>query len=182
MVPMVLAVDVKMHDARPFDYVSLMVDQINHGLEKIKANPNESNFRHYFVLVYMLLYVGKGMDMWTNNFRVNEYDRQGMRNLVQMWMVVWDQRCSWSQYLCFQEYFVKPLCQLLGRSCNYALTSKVQKFLRPKEYDEWKLVNHNQGDWYTLKDYTKINVYRFEGASLLPLKNGAKHNCLLRLS
>lgn len=87
--------------------------------------------------MHMLLYAGQGLDMWTDGFKVNECDRHGMKKPIQMWTTVWDQRCSWSQYLCFEEYFVKPLCQLLGQPCNYTLTSEIQKFLRPKEFDEW---------------------------------------------
>lgn len=119
---------------------------INHGMERIKNNSEEIHFRHYSMLMHMLLYVGQGMNLWVDNLRVMEYDKKGLRKPVQIWTTIWDQRCPWSQYLCFEEYFVKTLCQLLGRSCDYTLTPKIQRFLRPKEYDKRQIVNHNWGD------------------------------------
>lgn len=75
VMPMILTVDFQTHDTRSFKYVSHIVDHINHGLENIKNNPSEINFRYYYVLMHMLLYIRQGMNLWTNNLRVMEYDR-----------------------------------------------------------------------------------------------------------
>lgn len=85
VLPMILTAYVQTHDARSFNYVSQIVDHINHVLERIKNNPSEVHFRHYSMLMHMLLYVGQGIHLWTDNLRVMEYDRQGLRNHVQMW-------------------------------------------------------------------------------------------------
>lgn len=63
VVPMISVADVQIHDAQSFDYVSQIVDHINPGLERMKNNPSEIHFRHYFVLMHMLLYVRQGMNL-----------------------------------------------------------------------------------------------------------------------
>lgn len=75
VVHMILAMDMKIHDVWPFNYVSQMVDCINLGLERIKNNSDEIHFRHYFVLMHMLLYVRQELNLWVDNIRISEYDK-----------------------------------------------------------------------------------------------------------
>lgn len=82
--PMVLVVDIQTLDARPFDYVSYIVDKIDHSLGAIKNKLNEVYFRHNSFLMHMFLHVGQIIGLWANDLRIQEYDRNGMRKPIQM--------------------------------------------------------------------------------------------------
>lgn len=64
---------------------------------------------------------------------------------------------------------MKPLLKLLGNLYDYNLSLEIQRFLREKEKDPRKKVNHNRGEWYTFSNCTMIRIYGFEGTPhLLP--------------
>lgn len=56
---MVLAVDIQRKDARSFDYANYLANALNQGLERIKKNSDCIDFKHYSLLMHLLLYEGQ---------------------------------------------------------------------------------------------------------------------------
>lgn len=104
------------------------------------------------------------MGIWGEELRIKYLDNDGNSRPIKMWTSVWDNRCGWSHYLYFEEYFVKPLYNMLGHKCDYNLSPKILRFLRPKDMGHEVGIIHNWGDWYMFGDCIVIRVYGFEVA------------------
>lgn len=62
IVAMVICADIQSKDPRTFDYASYLARAINHGLEKLKGDRVNVNFKYYSPLMHILLYVDQ--DIW----------------------------------------------------------------------------------------------------------------------
>lgn len=176
---MVICANLQSKDPRFFDFSTYLVEVLIHGLEKLRGDDINVHFKHYSLLMHMLLYVGQDEGLWPEELCVKTYDNAEMRKLVQLWFSSWDQRYVNNQYWYFEEFFVKPLYRLLGCPCDHALAPEVQRFLRPKDFTEDPSIEHNWGDWYCFSDYTQVKVYEFEGRPyLLPLTVPNRVACL----
>lgn len=60
--------------------------------------------------------------------------------------------------------------RIFNHPCNYSLSEETKKFLRPKDYDGPKTVEHNWVDWYCYSNATIIRIYGFEDTPFIPPK------------
>lgn len=119
---MAICANIQSKGPRTFDYAYYLACAINHGLAKLKGDRVNVNFRYYSHLMHMLLYIGQDIGLWTQGLSIWEYDRAGIHKPVQLWLSARDQRYINSQYMHFEEYFVKPLYKLLGHPCDFSLS------------------------------------------------------------
>ena len=68
--PMVLASYLQMLEPRSYDNAKYLVDNIHTYLLNFK-NINTSIFRHYSLLIHMILYYGQMRDMCNKNLKLN---------------------------------------------------------------------------------------------------------------
>lgn len=107
--PMVLAIDIQSQDVRPYDYVEYLSKVINTSLTIIKNNSDALNFKHYSLLMHMILYEEKEMGIWGEELGIKYLDNDENYRPVKMWTSIWGSICGRSHYFYFEEYFLKPL-------------------------------------------------------------------------
>jgi len=78
-----------------------------------------------------------------------------------MWTRIWDNRFAHSSYIHFEEYCVKVLYRYSIHPCEYSLSNKIKRFLKPKDFGGPPTVTHNWGDWYYFEDSTMVRIYGF---------------------
>lgn len=103
--PMVLASNVQMMEPRPYDYTEYIIDSIHSCF----VNFNDVNtliFKIYSLFMHMIFYYGQNKDTWHQNLKVNMWETNGEKKLVQLWTSLWEFRYSASCYLTFEEIFV----------------------------------------------------------------------------
>lgn len=160
--PMVIVADVQSHHPNYFDYVALVHRLIDISLTKAKKDLSDTSFRHYSVLMHMVLYFGCERGMWSEELKIQQFDHEGQPLPIQLWMSIWDSRFARAKYAYFQEYFVKVIFRMFNHSCGHSLSIKIKIFLRPKNNGGPNTVKHNWGDWYCYSNATIIRVYGFE--------------------
>lgn len=64
--PMVLASDIQMLDARPFDYAKYVVDTIHTSFVNFNDVENPT-LRHYSLFMHMILYYGQLRGLWSKS-------------------------------------------------------------------------------------------------------------------
>ena len=140
---MVLASNVQMMEPRPYDYAEYIVDDIHSCFVNFK-DVDSLVLKNYSLLMHMILYYGKMKDMWPQGLKISMWETNKENKLVQF---VWDYRYSASCYLCFEEFFVKPLYSLFGYQMFPSISSNIERFLRPRDNGLGEKIRHNWGDW-----------------------------------
>lgn len=101
--PMVVTPDIQNHNPKNFDYATLIHWMIDLALMAIKKNPFKIYFKHYSVLMHMILNYGHGKGIWPKELKIRQFDQGGKPLLVQLWTSIWDIRFSKSNYAYFEE-------------------------------------------------------------------------------
>lgn len=152
--PLVLAAEVERHEPRVFDFASYLVDRLHEGFLNLKDNPDKY-FKHYSLLMHIVLFYGKLRGLWPEELNVNTLGKDGKEQPVQLWVSFWDYRFVNSHYLKFEEFFVKSIFLLFGEPWQGSFSEEDKKFLRPHEHQNPK-VNKNWGDWYSCQNVTFV--------------------------
>lgn len=137
--PMVLVYDVQMLEPRPYDYTKYVVDNVH----SCCVNFNDVDFptfKHYSLLMHIILYYGRLRNLWHENLKLNVQATNEEENPIQIWTSIWDYRYSTSHYLTFEDYFVQPLYMLFGYQ-DFILD--IKRFLRPKDNGLGEKIKHN---------------------------------------
>lgn len=69
-----------------------------------------------------------------------------------------------SNYIKFEELIVKPLYKIYGVPFEGSICKEIKRFLRPKDFDDRKIVDHNWGDWFVNKDFICFKIFGIEGS------------------
>lgn len=133
----------------------------------IKNESPTMHFKHYFILMHMIFYYIKELGMWPEELRITKLDKFDQPLPVQLWTSIWVSRFINSNYVYFEEYFVKTLYRFYDYPCDYSLSNEIKRFLRPKDFNGPPTVGHHWGDWYCYIYSTMIRVYGFEDIPFL---------------
>lgn len=74
--PMVIAVNIQCHNARPFDYASHIFKGIDSGLMEIKNGSPTLHFTNYSIFMHMILYHGQEIGMWPKELKITQSDKE----------------------------------------------------------------------------------------------------------
>lgn len=99
--------------------------------------------------------------------KIRRHDGNNHSLPIQLWTSIWDCRFVRSNYIHFEEYFVKTFYRFYSYPYHSALSEDVKRFLRPVDFGGPETIKYNWGDWYCFFNVTMIRVYGFEDAPLL---------------
>lgn len=68
--PMVFALNFQMLEPRPYDYVEYVVDNIHTSFINFE-DVEYPTFKHYSLLIHMVLYFGQMRGLWSEGFKLN---------------------------------------------------------------------------------------------------------------
>lgn len=164
---MVIIADIQCLNARDFDFATFIARQINLSLLAMKNDTSKIYFPHYSLLMHMILFYGQDLGICPKEMTIRQLDNDNQPLPVQLWTSIWDCRFVRSNYIHFEEYFVKSLYKSYDQPCGSTLTHEVKRFLRLADIGRPKIIKHNWGDWYCFSNVTMIRVYGFEDSAFL---------------
>lgn len=94
-----------MLEPRTYNYIEYVFDNIHIDFVNFE-DVEYPTFKHYSLLMHMVLYFGKMRGLWGEGLNLNLRESNGEMKHVQMWTPVWNYRFNASCYLTFEDHFV----------------------------------------------------------------------------
>lgn len=139
-----------------FYYASVLAEKLHKPLYDFKVNPY-LHFRYYSILMHIFLF--NSLRVWYLDLRDRPILVRGETIHVQEWTYLWNMHSRKSNNIMFKNYFIRKLMIILQGEASWGLSEKVKKFLRPKDLDPKKKIDHNWGSWLYFKDHTIIRIF-----------------------
>lgn len=153
---LVLCIDILDKDInRHFDYASLVAEGLHNALCNFKMGKS-SNFKYYSLLMHIFVY--KGRRIWHLDLKL-KLVIGGEPLSIQEWTYIWNLHLNESNYLVFENLFVRKLLTIPQKNVRWGLIQQVKEFLKPVDIKPKLEIPQNWGSWFYFKDHIIIRVF-----------------------